>query len=81
MSQFTIQFILSLVWMIIAVLEKAARLVNTIIDICDDGIVNDSFAKPAWYQKLCSILSSLQDKKIEVENLTDEIRASVKKPE
>lgn len=81
MSQFTIQFILSLVWMIIAVLEKAARLVNTIIDICDDGIINDSFVKPSWYQKLCSILSSLQDKKSEVESLTDEIRASVKKPD
>lgn len=79
MSQITVQIILRLVWLIVAILEKAARLVNTIIDICDDGVINGSFDKPTWYVKLQAILQSLSGNKESIECLTDEIRSSVVK--
>lgn len=61
MSEFTLRTIVKLALVVISFLSKGLRSLYAIIDIVDDGIINDSADKPVWYQSVCEWLSQLED--------------------
>lgn len=73
MSKITLEAILTLLRLAIVVSSKAARLIYTVVDLCDDGIINQSAEKPAWYEHLVRIIRLLEDATSSISNIEDEI--------
>lgn len=61
MSQFTINTILGVLRLLMAVLSKATRLIAVIADLVDDGCVNSSVPRPRWYDMLESAIGTIED--------------------
>lgn len=61
MSQFTINTILGVLRLVIAVLSKAMRLIAVIADLVDDGCINSSVPRPQWYDMLESAIGTIED--------------------
>lgn len=60
MSKITLSAICTLIRLAVVLFGKGVRLVYAIIDLCDDGIVNQSADKPTWYEKAISIINSIE---------------------
>lgn len=73
MSRITLSAILTLIRLVIVLLGKGVRLVYSIIDLCDDGIINQSAQKPAWYDKAVSVIGALEDSASTLSSIEDEI--------
>lgn len=73
MSKITLSAILTLIRLGIVLIGKGVRLVYTIIDLVDDGVVNQSAEKPSWYDKAVSIIGSLEDCASNLSSIEDEI--------
>lgn len=73
MSKITLSAVLTLLRLIICTMGKAVRLVYSVIDLCDDGIINHSAEKPAWYDRVVSVLSSLEESAFTLRSIEDEI--------
>lgn len=73
MSKITLSAILTLIRLAIVVLSKGTRLVYTIIDLCDDGIVNQSAEKPAWYEHAARVIALLEDATSSLSGIEDSI--------
>lgn len=73
MSKITISAILTLLRLAIVLLNKGCRLVYSIIDLCDDGIINQSVEKPSWYEHLIRVISLLEDATSSLSNLEDNL--------
>jgi len=69
MSKITISAILTLLRLAIVVSSKASRLLYTIIDLCDYGIINLSAEEPAWYERIKRIISLLEDATASISNI------------
>lgn len=73
MSKLTLSAILTLIRLAIVVLSKGVRLIYSIIDLCDDGIINQSAEKPAWYDKAVSVIGTLEDCTSSLSSIEDDI--------
>lgn len=73
MSKITLSAILTLIRLVIVLISKGVRLVYSIIDLCDDGIINQSAEKPAWYDKAVSVIGSLEESAHVLSSIEDEI--------
>lgn len=73
MSKITLSAILTLIRLVIVLVNKGVRLVYAIIDLCDDGIVNQSVEKPAWYDKAVAIIGVLEESVSSLSSIEDEI--------
>lgn len=73
MSKITLSAILTLIRLGIVLIGKGVRLVYTIIDLCDDGIVNQSAEKPAWYDRAIQVINSLEESAHVLSTIEDEI--------
>lgn len=73
MSKVTLSAILTLIRLAIVVCSKATRLIYSVIDLCDDGIMNGSAERPDWYDHLCRIVSLLEDSSSSLSSIEDQI--------
>lgn len=73
MSKITLSAILTLIRLAIVLLSKGVRLVYSIMDLVDDGIINQSADKPVWYEHLLRIISLLEDASSSLSSIEDEI--------
>ena len=71
MSKLTISAILSVIRLAIVILSKGARLFYSVLDLCDDGIINQSYQKPDWYEDIVRVLGILEDASSSLSNLED----------
>lgn len=74
MSKITLSAILTLIRLAIVVISKGARLIYSIVDLCDDGIINQSAEKPSWYEKACEIIGTLENATQSLSSIEDEIK-------
>lgn len=54
-------------------LNKGSRLVYSVIDLCDDGIINQSVEKPDWYEHVLRVIQLLEDATSSLSNLEDNL--------
>lgn len=73
MSKITISAILTLIRLAIVLLGKGSRLIYSVIDLCDDGIINQSVEKPAWYEHVTRVIMLLEDATSSLSNLEDSL--------
>lgn len=73
MSKITISAILTLIRLAIVLLNKGSRLVYSVIDLCDDGIINQSVEKPDWYEHVLRVIQLLEDATSSLSNLEDNL--------
>lgn len=73
MSKITLSAILTLIRLVIVLISKGVRLVYSIIDLCDDGIINQSAEKPSWYDSAISVINSLEESARILSTIEDEI--------
>lgn len=73
MSKITLSAILTLIRLAVVLLSKGTRLVYAIIDLCDDGIINQSADKPVWYDRIISVINSIESAAAALSTIEDEI--------
>lgn len=73
MSKITLSAILSLIRLAIVLLSKGSRLIYSVVDLCDDGIINQSAVKPEWYEKAIQVINSLEEASQSLSNIEDSI--------
>lgn len=73
MSKITLQAVLTLIRLAIVLLSKGVRLVYSVIDLCDDGIINQSAEKPSWYEHAVRVISLLEDASSSLSSIEDTI--------
>lgn len=61
MSEFTLRTIVKLSLVVISFLGKGLNCLYAIIDLVDDGVINDSADKPVWYQSVVEWLQTIED--------------------
>lgn len=60
MSKVTISAILAVLRLVLNLISKAVRLVYSIIDLCDDGCINNSVPRPDWVSSLLAVIDTLE---------------------
>lgn len=83
MSKITISAVLTLLRFVMAVIAKSIRVIYAIIDLVDDGCLNNSAPRPSWMSVLSQVLVSLQSvgnslSSIEVDVCDESIKGSAK---
>lgn len=73
MSKITLQAVLALIRLAIVLLSKGVRLVYSVIDLCDDGIINQSAERPSWYERVVRVVSLLEDATSSLSGIEDSI--------
>lgn len=73
MSKVTLSAVLTLIRLAIVLLSKGIRLVYSVIDLCDDGMVNQSAEKPAWYDHAIRVISLLEESTSSLSSIEDDI--------
>lgn len=73
MSKITLSAILTLIRLVIVLVGKGVRLVYSVIDLCDDGVINQSADKPSWYDRAVSVIGSLEESAAVLSSIEDEI--------
>lgn len=73
MSKVTLSAVLTLIRLAIVLLSKGIRLVYSVIDLCDDGMVNQSAEKPAWYDHAIHVISLLEESTSSLSSIEDDI--------
>lgn len=73
MSKITISAILAVLRLVLTSISKAVRLVYSIIDLCDDGCINNSVARPDWVCSLIVVINSLESIGSEVTRVESQI--------
>lgn len=73
MSRVTLSAVLTLLRLVLSFANKAARLLYSIIDLVDDGCLNASVEKPAWYQHVIGALTTLESVCAHLSNIEDSI--------
>lgn len=61
MSKITINAVLTVLRLALSFLGKVVRLIYTIIDLVDDGVINQSAPRPDWVAILASAINSIED--------------------
>ena len=73
MSKITLSAVLTLLRLGIVLVNKVVRLVYSIIDLCDDGIINQSAERPAWYDRVVAVIGALEESATSLSSIEDEI--------
>lgn len=73
MSKITLSAVLTLLRLVIVLVNKGVRLVYSIIDLCDDGMINQSADKPSWYDRAVSVIGALEESATSLSAIEDEI--------
>lgn len=73
MSKITLSAVLTLLRLGIILANKCARLVYSIIDLCDDGMINQSAEKPQWYDRALAVIGALEESATSLSAIEDEI--------
>lgn len=73
MSKITFSAILTLIRLAIVLLNKGSRLIYSVVDLCDDGIINQSVQKPDWYDHVVRIIGLLEDAISSLSKLEDNL--------
>lgn len=73
MSKITISAILAVLRLVLTSISKAVRLVYSIIDLCDDGCINNSVVRPDWVHSLIAVIDSLESIGSEVTRVESQI--------
>lgn len=73
MSKITLSAVLTLLRLCIVLVNKGVRLVYSIIDLCDDGVINQSAEKPSWYDRALSVIGALEESATSLSSIEDEI--------
>lgn len=73
MSKVTLSAILTIVRIALSLGEKLVRSIYTIVDICDDSVINNSVPKPDWYSDLIRIINNLQLALQDLGGLSDKV--------
>lgn len=60
MSKVTISAILAVVRLVLNLISKAVRMIYTVIDLCDDGCINNSIPRPDWVTSLLAVIDTLE---------------------
>lgn len=76
MPKITLSAILTLIRLAIVLLGKGVRLIYSIIDLCDDGMVNQSAEKPEWYDRAISVILALEEASASLSSIEDSITLS-----
>lgn len=61
MSKLTINIIFKVITLILTLIRKIIRLTYSILDVIDDGVLNDSYPKPEWYNNLADFIMQLEE--------------------
>lgn len=73
MPKVTISAILTIIRIVLSLLLKVARMSYSVLDLLDDGIINQSAEKPAWYQSVVSFISQIENATSSLSMIEDEI--------
>ena len=73
MSKITLSAVLTLLRLGIVLVNKVVRLVYSIIDLCDDGIINQSAERPAWYDRVVAVIGALEESATSLSSIEDEL--------
>lgn len=73
MSKITLSAVLTLLRLVIVLVNKGVRLVYSIIDLCDDGMINQSADKPSWYDRAVAVIGALEESATSLSAIEDEI--------
>lgn len=73
MSKITINAILTVICLVASLLSKCIRLIYAAIDLCDDGCINNSVARPDWVVTLQQVLTTLEQLSCHVSGVEDEV--------
>lgn len=80
MSKITISAILTIIRIILTLGEKLVRSLYTILDICDDGMINSSIPKPSWYEKVVRTINNVELALHDVSDISDDLSGLSKVP-
>lgn len=73
MSKITINAILAVLRLALALIAKVIRLLYSVSDLVDDGCINASVSRPDWMVTLASVISSLETIGMHASNIEDEV--------
>lgn len=73
MSKITISAILTLLRVIFTLGEKIVRLVYCIVDLVDDGMINDSAPRPEWMDVLPRVIQNFEDALHDLSTVSDSL--------
>lgn len=76
MSKITINAILAVLRLALALIAKVIRLLYSVADLVDDGCINASVSRPDWMLTLMSVISSLETIGLHASNIEDEVYKS-----
>ena len=76
MSKITINAILVVLRLGLALIAKSIRLFYSVADLVDDGCINASASRPDWMVTLMSVISSLEAIGLHASNIEDEVYKS-----
>lgn len=77
MSKITISAVLTVLRLIISLLLKVVRLGYSIVDLVDDGCLNNSVERPQWLSTVISAINSAEDVLSHLNAVEDEVYQSV----
>lgn len=73
MSKITINAILAVLRLALALIAKVIRLLYSVSDLVDDGCINASVSRPDWMVTLASVISSLETIGMHTSSIEDEV--------
>lgn len=73
MSKITITAVLTCLRLAMSFVEKVIRLIYSVIDLVDDGVINYSAPRPDWMSVLAAAINSLEVVLSHLSSVTDEV--------
>ena len=78
MSKITVNAVLTVLRLVVALVTKCIRLLYSISDLVDDGCINASVPRPDWMVTLSSVLSTFENMYSHLSSVEDEVFNEVK---
>lgn len=79
MSKITLSAVLTIIRIVLTLGEKIVRSLYTVLDICDDGVINDSIQRPEWYDVVVRTINNLELALKDVGSVSDQMRDGILK--
>lgn len=73
MSKITVNAVLTVLRLVVALTAKCIRLVYSIMDLVDDGCINASVVRPDWMITLSSVLETFRNLNGSLASIEDEV--------
>lgn len=78
MSKLTLSMILGILRIVLSFGEKVVRMVYSILDIVDDGVINNSVTRPEWVEKVVNALANIEFALSQLRSVEDEVSVPAK---